>query len=176
MKTLYAALFGIIALVVCVPPAAAGGRSFPSWDTQINSPGRFKVLDHFADAAVLDKETGLVWEQSPDTGTRSWFDALVHCYQRTVGGRKGWRLPTIEELASLIDPNNPTGNPDLPPGHPFSNVQSSSYWSAATFASDTSFAWVVNLGNGVVVIDDKTHTGTLFVWCVRGGQGIDGVQ
>ena len=174
MKTLYATLLGIMVLLTVVPLAAAGP---PSWDTQINGEGRFKVLSQFNNEAVLDKETGLVWDQSPDTGTRNWSNALLHCYPREVGGRKGWRLPTIEELASLIDPNNPGGNPDLPPGHPFSNVQSSVYsiyWSATTHASNTSWAWVVVFSNGSVSFDVKTDT--VFVWCVRGGQGIDGVQ
>ena len=171
MKTLYATLIGVMVLLMVVPLAAAGP---PSWDTQINRPGRFQVLSNFNNEAVLDKETGLVWEQSPDTGTQTWFNALIHCYQRTVGGRKGWRLPTIEELASLMDPNNPGGNPDLPPGHPFSNVQSSDYWSATTVASNASLAWPVNLDTGLVINNDKTNTS--FVWCVRGGQGVDGVQ
>jgi len=119
MKTLYATLIGIVALLVLVPLAVAGAGppTFPRWDKQINSPGRFKVLGDFANAAVLDRETGLVWEQSPDTDTRNWFNALVHCYQREVGGRKGWRLSTIEELASLVDTSN--SSPALPTGHPF---------------------------------------------------------
>jgi len=166
-----------------VVAGTAEAINLESWDKQINNPGRFKVLSDFNDAAVLDKETQLVWEQSPDTGKRTWFDALSHCYQREVGtrlgSRKGWRLPTIEELASLVDPNNPNGNPDLPPGHPFSNVQSSNappsfYWSATTDASSTSDAWVVAFDSGGVGNVDKTDSN--FVWCVRGGQGIDGVQ
>ncbi len=171
MKAFYGSPIGIVLVLMVVPLAAAKP---PSWDKQINSPGRFKVLEDFADAAVLDKETGLVWEQSPDTGTRTWFNALTHCYQRTVGGRNGWRLPTIEELASLIDPNNPTGNPDLPPGHPFSNVQSSDYWSASSNASVVGAAWFVGFSGGVVNATDKMVSD--IVWCVRGGQGIDGVQ
>ena len=166
MKTLYAALIGIVALLMVVPLAAAGP---PSWDTQINRPGRFQVLSNFNNEAVLDKETGLVWEQSPDTGTQTWFNALIHCYQRTVGGRKGWRLPTIEELASLVDTSQPA--PTLPAGHPFSNVQSSFYWSATTLADLTSSAWSVFFSFGHVGIDDKSNVS--FVWCVRGGQGID---
>ena len=43
----------------------------------------------------------------------------------TVGGTKGWRLPSVAELASLVDPAN--SNPALPTGHPFSNVQSPFY-------------------------------------------------
>jgi len=162
----------VLVAVLMVPPLAAGGdRAFPSWDHQINSPGRFKVLSDFGGAAVLDKETGLVWEQSPDTTPRSWLHAQVRCNALATGGRLGWRLPTLQELASLVDPNNPGGNPDLPPGHPFSNVQSSNYWSASTFAFDPSGAWNVGLNNGDVILDVKADT--IYVWCVRGGQGVD---
>jgi hypothetical protein len=91
-----------------------------------------------------------------------------------VGGRKGWRLPTIEELASLLDPNNPDGNPDLPLGHPFSFVLSSHYWSATTDANVTGNAWGVDFSVGGVVVHDKGESNDLGnVWCVRGGQGID---
>jgi hypothetical protein len=164
--------------------AAAGTAdaiNLESWDNQINNPGRFKVLNDFGRAAVLDKETQLVWEQSPSTtSTFTWFGALSHCYTLEVGGRKGWRLPTIEELASLVNTSN--SSPALPSGHPFtlkSAQEDSFYWSATTNASDSRSgdAWVVLLDNGVVGTAGKTGTGgTGRVWCVRGGQGIDGVQ
>jgi hypothetical protein len=71
-----------------------------------------------------------------------------------------------------VDPNNPGGNPYLPPGHPFSNVQSSFYWSATTAAGNTSFAWLVDFLNGGVSQGFKSNF-IHFVWCVRGGQGVD---
>jgi hypothetical protein len=79
----------------------------------------------------------------------------------------------IEELTSLVDPNNPGGNPDLPPGHPFISVQSSLYWSATTFALVTSYALGVDFGSGLVGGDIKSLDSFGFVWCVRGGQGVD---
>jgi hypothetical protein len=150
-----------------------------TWNKKINGAGRFQVLNQFGKAAVLDKETGRVWERSPNTGSFTWFNALLHCYQLEVGGRKGWRLPTIEELASLVDTSQ--ANPSLPLGHPFSNVQlqSSIYWSATTDASDASLAWGVNFSNGFVSPGGGgffKSNAAAFVWCVRGGQGIDGVQ
>ncbi|MBC8232578.1 DUF1566 domain-containing protein, partial [bacterium] len=75
------------------------------------------------DDVVLDKETGLVWERAPDMSTMDWYDALLYSYQVYLGGRMGWRLPTIEELASLVDPSE--GPPTLSKDHPFINVQSS---------------------------------------------------
>ena len=178
MKKLYSVLIalGILALLASTASAAVAKPHFPSWSQQINTTKRFTVLAAFGGAAVLDNETGLLWEQSQSTTTAaSWFNAQIACNVKTVGNRKGWRLPTLQELASLVDgdPAN-TGNPRLPPGHPFSNVQSSVYWSATTDASNASFAWFVGLNFGSVFNVDKSDAG--FVWCVRGGQGIDGVQ
>jgi hypothetical protein len=99
-----------------------------------------------------------------------------------VGDRFGWRLPTVEELASLVDDSTPLFSLALPDGHPFSNVQTTLYWSATTFAPDTSKAWRVSFNQtGTPQVDRnaavaKSSAGGGLVWCVRGGQGIDGVQ
>lgn len=69
-----------------------------------------------------------------------------------------------------MDPSVSPGLP-LPSGHPFANVQSSIYWSATTFASDTITAWRVDFSTRVVGNGDKGIA--FFVWCVRGGQGVD---
>jgi len=179
----------------------------PSWDQQLPASTRFVVLSNWIDpahpsggAAVLDRETGLVWEQSPlapclsafcsvpDPGTRNWYDAQRHCHDLRTGGRLGWRLPTLQELTSLVDgdPAN-TSSPRLPPGHPFNNVQSpalaqsSYYWSASTFAGNASaspgpgnasIAWDVRFSDGIVSFVDKS-VDLDFAWCVRGGQGVD---
>jgi hypothetical protein len=50
---------------------------------------RFVVLAPFANAAILDKEAGLVWEQSPATTAHIWNNARFHCVNRTIGGRNG---------------------------------------------------------------------------------------
>ena len=111
-----------------------------------------------------------MWEMNPDTALRNWTPACSHCYQREVGGRKGWRLPTIEELASLVD-KSVSGSPKLPAGHPFTNVQSYYYWSSPTSAGFTSFAWNVCFYDGGVNYYDKSND--FYVWCVRGGYGHD---
>ena len=143
-----------------------------AWNKNLPAAQRFAVLASFANAAVLDKETGLVWEQSPATTTRTWFDARGgQCTARETGGRKGWRLPSVHELASLVDPSVPPPGPTLPPDHPFTNVQSADYWSATTFASFPDGAWLVFFSNGNVDLNNKTHNGQ--VWCVRGGMNAD---
>ena len=47
----------------------------PSWNQTLPSPTRFIILSNFAGAAVLDQNTGLVWEKSPQTVTATWNGA-----------------------------------------------------------------------------------------------------
>lgn len=180
MKTLRRLTLGLFALTTLAlagspAPAAAGAApgpyyAWPSWDQTLPAATRFIVLTNMNSAAVLDRETGLVWEQSPDTNRRNWASAQLHCNQRTVGNRKGWRLPTVQELASLIDPSQ--SNPALPAGHPFTNVQSNNYWSATTVADVPIAAWNVLLIDGGIFAG-PAKTVAHFAWCVRGGQGVD---
>ena len=144
-----------------------GKGQVTSWGIKISGATRFKLV--LEGAAAFDWETWLVWEQSPNTAVRDWSSAISHCYTREVGGRKGWRLPTIEELASLVDTSQ--SDPALPAGHPFTDVQSDGYWSSSTHASDPSYAWGVHFGNGLVSNAGKSSD--YYVWCVRGGYGHD---
>lgn len=148
-----------------------------SWSNVIpNANRRFIVLADFSNQAVLDRETGLVWEQSPDTTTRDWATARHYCVNKNVGGRRGWRLPSVPELASLIDPSLPA--PHVPVSV-FTGAQTgfSDYFSASESASATpdfpigAGAWGVEFGNGDVDVYSKTST--LFTWCVRGPMNAD---
>lgn len=139
----------------------------PTWsmkipcDTQQNCP-RFVVLTDFSSLAVLDKETGLVWEQTPGANVYTWQDTQDYCFGNFTGGRGGWGLPTMEELSSLLK--------NLPAGHPFANVQAADYWSATTLTGDGTQAWCRSLANRAWHAKTETH----LIWCVRGGRGYDG--
>ena len=141
----------------------------PPWSQKLPAAERFVlVLDN---NGVLDKETGLVWEKSPSTETYTWVNAIYHCSSElNVGVRKGWHLPTVEQLASLVD-TSVSGSPKLPTGHPFTNVQSYVYWSATTYAYGTTYAWDVVFDFGGVYGHDKAYD--YYAWCVRGGQSHD---
>jgi hypothetical protein len=127
-------------------------------------------LSAFGDAAVRDDETGLVWEKTLETTELSWTDARAACADKDVGGRKGWRLPSISELASLVDPSMTAGS-TLPLSHPFTNVKTDVYWSATTLAGNPNSAWLVFFDTGKVTHAYKTIT--FHAWCVRGGINAD---
>jgi len=148
----------------------------PAWDQKLDPAKRFLVLADWFNEAVLDKETGLVWEKTTASDQRHWTDGIGldgarrYCIARGVGGRKGWRLPSIAELTSLLEAT-PT-NPSLPQGHPFSIQPTGSYWSATTSAENSTDAWVVNLSTGHPSTSDKA-IGSYQAWCVRGGMNAE---
>jgi hypothetical protein len=141
----------------------------PSWNQKLPASTRFVILANWNSEAVLDRETGLVWEGVPSTSLFTWFGASFRCLTLNTGGRTGWHLPTIQELLSVVDRSQ--GSPSLPAGHPFT-VQSSGYWSATANASNTAVARSVSFLDGGVGSFDKSTFG-FHAWCVRGGQGVD---
>ena len=150
-----------------VVQAAPGDKSKPnqSWDENLPSASRFTVLNAFGGAAVRDNNTGLVWEQAPDsTAAIQWAPALSYCINKNVGGTRGWRLPSVAELASLIDPSLAA---PFVPASVFTNLQTSNYWSATTRADFPAFAWNVRLTDAVVH-EFLAKGSNLYVWCVRG--------
>src|SRR5581483_1948823 len=129
----------------------------------------------FGGAAVLDHETGLVWQRDPTVnGGQNWAPAIDQCSRIVLGGRTGWRPATIAELMSLLDVSVVAPAVSLPAGHPFANLASAdTYWSATTFPDSPTQAYAVFFkgaalglpGNGTVF----TKTGsTVRAWCVRG--------
>jgi len=151
--------------------------AIPSWDQKIacesaaNCP-RFIVLSNWSSAAVLDRETGLVWERATSIIpgsllTTNWQGGLDYCLKRTTGGRYGWRLPTVQEFGTLFEPTTK----NLPAGHPF-NLLPDFYWTATEYRPIAEQAWAVRpggFGDSPFVPGPKTSP-VVGVWCVRGGQ------
>lgn len=141
-----------------------------SWDQTLPTETRFVVLENFNSEAVLDHNTGLVWERSPATARADWKGAKSSCLNRAIGGQRGWRLPSIVELTSLLDPSNQDSGSMLPSGHPFLNSPSGFYWSASADGGLPK-AWHLHLNNGLVHTTSKTSV--FKAWCVRGGSTAD---
>lgn len=139
---------------------------------------RFAVWDHgtpgdATDDLVLDKETKLIWTRNVTMPCSSddacnWHEAVQYVRDTMIGGRRGWRLPSVEELLSLIDMSQGS-KPKLPAGNPFVNVTDTLYWTMTIAEDDSSSVWIVNINYGNV-----TNTGTkqhrYCVWPVRGGK------
>jgi hypothetical protein len=139
----------------------------PSWDQQLPAAQRFIVLSNWNNDAVLDRETGLVWQRQPLTPTLDWATALENCRKTLIGNRRGWRLPSYEELTSLLDGTQ--SSPALPAGHPFLGIGTTDqFWTASQEEGDSGNAWFVESFDATTwIVAPKTFT--LRFWCVRGG-------
>ena len=177
------ALIGLGLVTFAITPAhaqtTAPGPYYatPSWDQTLPSANRFIVLSNFSSQAVLDRETGLVWERTPSPFRDDWVGSVHFCLNKQVGGRMGWRLPSINELASLYDPSVPDPGPALPAGHPFAGVQPQVYWSATNSTIPgviADAAWAVTFQAGLgSPVGNPSKSGELFSWCVRGPAALD---
>jgi hypothetical protein len=143
----------------------------PTWDQSLPADNgeadgcnstRFKCV--MLGWAVLDRETGLVWERSPQFNwVNSWTNTVNSCYGK-INPHGGWRLPTVEELTSLR-----VSGGGLPEGHPFQNIHvatDTAYWTITAGDTDSSQAFAVPFYNNVPWKSDKTLQN--YAWCVRG--------
>jgi hypothetical protein len=130
----------------------------------------------FSDLTVKDKKTRLVWARDANIAGRrlNWYEANDYIWQLNMqlyAGYNDWRLPTKNELASLVDytrnERKEYGLHELFNKNGYKNVQADYYWSATTiYTNDTTFAWGVNMCYGYVSTINWTLTN--YLWPVRG--------
>lgn len=181
------------ALIACVGTGQDGsiraGVTWPSPRFVDNS------IADITDLSMTDKLTGLIWTkdanlmktrdplfdqdynstnllESPNDGTVTWQHALDYVKKLNAEnylGHNDWRLPNVNELASLANKVQSLPTVWLN-GQGFSSVQIS-YWSSSTYASSTAgtkYAWKVNM-SGSIGIGDKASNSYGYVWPVRSG-------
>jgi hypothetical protein len=162
----------LLLCTVALTASSAGAAPLQSWDRVFaDGAKRFKLLAQMGDEAVLDKETGLVWQRSPSpASTFDWGNSNALCIGTAIGGRRGWRLPSAWELMTLKDPAQ--SNPALPPNHPFQDVVTGTiYWTstAAVADADSALALTFTSGGQGIITTAKSNVGLR--WCVRGPGG-----
>ncbi len=80
---------------------------------------------------------------------------------------RDWRLPTVDELQSILDysaasPEPPFDTLWLP------NTVNNYFWSASSFVGDSDYAWIVDFHDGSVIDDFRSFSG--HVRLVRAGK------
>lgn len=123
------------------------------------------------DGTVADLVTGLTWLKVATVSSTTWQQAADFCDGLVQGEYSDWRLPTMQELLSLVAWNKTSG-PRL--ATIFANSQgdyvASSICSGDSVANDTAAYWYVDYTFGAPRTGAKVPTGTFAagVRCVRG--------
>jgi Protein of unknown function (DUF1566) len=145
-----------------------------------NDSARYKTV--FNDGTVEDTKTGLMWKQcaegavgnqcnatapTPFSSTTNILNRLdaVNADPALGLGYADWRIPTVKELASLVD--RCTGTTLAINNSVFPNTQSVSYISASYNASDKLQFWYVDFSGGTVAFASPANK---YLRLVRAGQ------
>ena len=170
--------------------------NWPKLVKKYDGKGTSCTGDRYADngdGTFADRLTGLIWEKKTGTpgGTANPSDphnvnnqypwstgspykedgGVFTTFLNTLnvggfGGSNGWRLPSIYELNTLVEPGYPNCSADpctTVPGETVSNY----YWSSSTDRFTPDLAWFVNFGGGFSSTAYKTDN--YYVRAVRGG-------
>ena len=119
----------------------SGAVSLTLRDAAAEAPvGRYVVEE----GTVTDTRTRLTWQRAPDLTARAWTQAAPYCAALELSG-KGWRLPSVKELLTLVDESR--WGPAIDPGA-FPGTPSDYFWTSSPLATFPMFVWTVFFGKG----------------------------
>lgn len=140
------------------------GKSTNIQKKEVKPKVKIDLIRDDAKELVIDKGTGLMWQDNIDAKTirKNRKDAKQYCRSLVFAGYDDWYLPRLKELKSIVDESK--FDPAIRNG--FKNVQSNHYWSSSPNLSDIMNALNVDFKNGKTY--NNTRKGKCYVRCVRG--------
>ncbi len=136
-------------------------------------PHNFEIKNYANnERTVIDKNTGLEWQHEISSGSLRYYNstdscAYSYCNDLNLGNHDDWRLPTVNELFSIIDSGK--YGPALDTNY-FSNIPTapdSYFWTSESFLTQySSNQRVVRIYNGESDYHSKESYG--YSICVRG--------
>ena len=129
-------------------------------------PQNYTVKSYSNGQAVLDNNTGLLWQQTMQAG-KTWSEADAYCRSLNIGGFEDWRLPTIKELSTIAESNEKysQGSKKLNTDY-FPDNYDGSWWSSTFVHGSDVSVFVFTAGSGYV--NSGSTSSSLPSRCVRG--------
>jgi hypothetical protein len=132
-----------------------------SWIASANADAPSdRYMINSSQGLVTDLRTGLIWQHPANTSQYTSDQANTYCKGLTVGGMTGFRVPTLKELMTLVDPTRVSPAIDA---KAFPNTPSEWFWTASNRAAlGTATVSFDTGGSGFFAATDR-----LRVRCVR---------
>jgi len=108
---------------------------------------RFEVQKLSNHKFIIDAEQNLIFH--PTSITASWDEANKLALTSKAGGYTGWRIPSLKELAALINRDRFNPSSDMP------EIRSRRVCSRDVFMGNPNAIWVVNFYDGSVLTSGK---------------------
>lgn len=116
------------------------------------------------DGTITDNYTGLIWKKCPQgmfgndcksgsPSIRIWSEASVECNNLNFAGKKGWRMPSLKELQSIVDSG--AANPSI--NKKFFKGSSDPYWTDTSPAEYPVSKFTVVFSDGSVYYKDMNN-------------------
>lgn len=116
------------------------------------------------DDIVIDNLTKFMWSKNT-LEEMNWQKAIDYCKNLKLGGYNDWRLPTVDELKTLIKKELKAPFIDT---KAFSDTRDDYYWSSSTNDDAVFLAWCVNFKNGYVSLNEGVKSNNYYIRAVRG--------
>ena len=102
------------------------------------------VLVDNGDGTVTDTRSGLMWEQA-EPGDMTWSGAIDYCETLDLAGHDDWRLPSLNELLSIVDYERTSPAMDTTA---FPDAGTNVLWSSSSLDGNPGAGWFVNFSTG----------------------------
>ncbi len=143
------------------------GHNWPAKGIRGRLQHQYDVQTRQGEKVNVDYTTGLMWQQSGSSSEMSWYQVNKYINQlnaKRYGGYSDWRLPTIGELASLLEASK-LNNGVLFISQLFDITQA--YCWSSDMDDTRRAAWIVIFANNGNIYPDDIESAENYVRAVR---------
>jgi hypothetical protein len=130
----------------------------PQWQREVRaaapSDQPHELIDN-SDGTITDYRTGLVWQKASDGERRAFADAVDYCERLSLRDHWDWRLPTVEELRSIVL----AGHRPAVDDRLFPTAPDGRYWTRTEYLGQPEVAYTVDFASGGAEVSYEKHYG-----------------
>lgn len=122
------------------------------WNKRYSNFDNAAVEQFWTESGWINPTQAQIDAPSNSVGFKNSVNAQGLC------GFNDWRLPTIDELRSILDTSKTSGSSPTIDARWFPNTQAAAYWSTSPNTDNPSSAWYVYFGKGGVFKTIRPYT------------------